>query len=173
MKENTSNKTRIQGKSVTGRLKSAVEVLREKFRSSLGLPVAQVLPESEIQATLDDLKIGYRKRLFCPIVTLWAWLSQVLDHDKSSKKAVSRVIAYLVCALSPVVRSLIARSVQSTTQKSICFEACFVTFTGVMWFWETDSTGHTLTSVYWLSVGLIACSGSTGDANVTFAVECG
>ncbi len=43
-----------------------------------------------------SLKIKYRCRLFDPIVTLWAFLSQVLDVDKSCHNAVSRIIAHLV-----------------------------------------------------------------------------
>jgi hypothetical protein len=55
-----------------------------------------LLPESAIQEAIDELKIKYRRRLFDPIVTLWAFLSQVLDADKSCHNAVSRIIAYLV-----------------------------------------------------------------------------
>ena len=73
-----------------------VAILREKFAQSIGLPFAEILTESEIEQALKDEGVTYRKRLFCPIVTLWAWISQVLDKDKSCKKAVSRVISYLV-----------------------------------------------------------------------------
>ena len=73
-----------------------VAILREKFSQSIGLPFAEILTESEIEQALEDEGITYRKRLFCPIVTLWAWISQVLDKDKSCKKAASRVISYLV-----------------------------------------------------------------------------
>ncbi|MCH8295105.1 IS4 family transposase, partial [Candidatus Poribacteria bacterium] len=69
---------------------------RQKFAQSIGLPFADVLSESDIESALEDEGVTYRKRLFCPIVTLWAWISQVLDKDKSCKKAVSRVISYLV-----------------------------------------------------------------------------
>jgi len=73
-----------------------VAILRQKFAQSIGLPFADVLSESDIESALEDEGVTYRKRLFCPIVTLWAWISQVLDKDKSCKKAVSRVISYLV-----------------------------------------------------------------------------
>ena len=75
-----------------------VAILRQKFAASIGLPFAEILSESEIEHALKNCGVTYRKRLFCPIVTLWAWLSQVLDPDKSCKKAVSRVISYLVAA---------------------------------------------------------------------------
>jgi len=40
-------------------------------------------------------KIKYRQRLFDPFVTIWVFLSQVLDPDKSCQNAVSRVISWL------------------------------------------------------------------------------
>lgn len=73
-----------------------VKILKDKFTQSLGLPFQELLPESEIQKIIEELQIKYRCRLFDPFVTLWAFLSQVLDVDKSCHNAVSRVIAYLV-----------------------------------------------------------------------------
>ena len=75
-----------------------VAILRQKFAQSIGLPFAEILTESEIEQALQDEGVTYRKRLFCPIVTLWAWISQVLDADKSCKKAVSRIVSYLVAS---------------------------------------------------------------------------
>ncbi|MFB2769103.1 IS4 family transposase [Pelatocladus sp. BLCC-F211] len=72
-----------------------VKILKQKFTQSLGLPFREVLPEQVIQESIDELKIKHRRRLFDPFVTLWAFLSQVLDVDKSCHNAVSRVIGYL------------------------------------------------------------------------------
>ena len=71
------------------------KILKQKFTQSIGLPFRDLLSESIIQEVLDTLKVKYRRRLFDPFVTLWAFLSQVLDADKTSQNAVSRVIAYL------------------------------------------------------------------------------
>ncbi|WP_211176485.1 transposase domain-containing protein [Brasilonema sp. UFV-L1] len=73
-----------------------VTILKDKFNQSLGLPFKELLPSSAIEQALSELKIKYKKRLFDPIVTLWAFLSQVLDTDKTCHNAVSKVIAYLV-----------------------------------------------------------------------------
>lgn len=70
-----------------------VQILKQKFANSLGLPFQDLLPESRIQAALTAEKITYRRRLFDPFVTLWVFLSQVLDTDKSCHNAVSRMIA--------------------------------------------------------------------------------
>jgi hypothetical protein len=72
-----------------------VQILKEKFSQSLGLPFKDLLPSSVIGQALKELKIKYKQRLFDPVVTLWAFLSQVLDTDKSCHNAVSKVIAYL------------------------------------------------------------------------------
>ena len=72
-----------------------VQILKDKFNQSLGLPFKELLPSSVIEQALSELKIRYYRRLFDPIVTLWAFLSQVLDSDKSCHNAVSKVIAYL------------------------------------------------------------------------------
>ncbi len=75
-----------------------VEILKQKFAQSVGLPFADVLPASEIEQVLKAENIRYRNRLFSPVVTLWAFLSQVLDVDKSLHNIVSRVSAWLVSA---------------------------------------------------------------------------
>src|SRR5262249_54851901 len=38
--------------------------------------------------------VSYRDRLFSPLVTLWAFLSQVLDPDHSCRAAVARLLAW-------------------------------------------------------------------------------
>lgn len=80
----------------TFNISNRVQILKQKFTQSLGLPFRDLLPESTIREALEAEKIKYRlSRLFDPFVTLWAFLSQVLDTDKSCHNAVSRVIAWL------------------------------------------------------------------------------
>ncbi len=78
-------------------ISNRVEILKQKFTQSIGLPFQEILPESAIGAVIDELKIKYRCRVFDPFVTSWAFLSQVLDIDRSCHNAVSRIIAYLAC----------------------------------------------------------------------------
>jgi hypothetical protein len=78
------------------------EILKQKFQNSLALPFEQVLPESLVQQVLQEQGVKYRKVLYPPIVVLWAWLSQVLDADKSLSNAVNRVIAWMVDAREEV-----------------------------------------------------------------------
>ena len=74
---------------------SRVQILLDQFNSSGGLPFQKLLPASTIEETLFEEGIKYRNRLFSPMVTLWAFLSQVIDADKTCHNTVSRVIAWL------------------------------------------------------------------------------
>ena len=79
----------------TSNIPNRVQILKQKFNNSVGLPFRELLPETTIQEALNILGIKYRHRIFDPFVTLWTFLSQVLDADKSCHNAVSRVIAWL------------------------------------------------------------------------------
>lgn len=69
----------------------------QKFQNSLALPFEQVLATEVIQQILEQEQVRYRQTIYTPVVTLWVWLSQVLDADKSLSHAVSRVIAWVLC----------------------------------------------------------------------------
>lgn len=66
---------------------SQIKVLTQQFNSSVGLPFHEILNEEWIKEILEEVGVKYRNRIFNPIVTLWAFLSQVLDKDKSCHKA--------------------------------------------------------------------------------------
>ena len=75
-----------------------VLILRDRLSNSVGLPFGEVLPEATIEQALKDAGMSYRKRLFCPVVTIWTWICQVLSKDKSCKNAVSNVVSHLSSA---------------------------------------------------------------------------
>lgn len=58
------------------------------------LPFAEALKAASIQAVLKELKVEFRERIYTPLVTLWVFLSQVLDPDPSCRQAVSRLLAH-------------------------------------------------------------------------------
>lgn len=74
---------------------SSIKRLRQKFSQSVGLPIREALSADQIETELQAEGIKYRRCLFDPIVTTWAFLCQVLDSDRSCRKATSRVFAYL------------------------------------------------------------------------------
>ena len=71
------------------------EILKHKFENSVGLPFEVLLGKNTVEQILENQEVSYRSTLYTPVVTLWAWLSQVLDADKSLRNAVGRVIAWL------------------------------------------------------------------------------
>jgi putative transposase len=71
------------------------------FLVNEGLPFANVLSTAFVAQVLanEDVVFGDTEQsVFTAAVTLWAWLSQVLETDKSCRAAVSRVLAMRVAA---------------------------------------------------------------------------
>jgi hypothetical protein len=83
------------------RLNEYVTILRNKFNNGIFFPFQEILNETMIQQILQEENIKYRQRLYTPLITLWIWLRQVLDKDKSCKNAVSGVMSQLVSAGTP------------------------------------------------------------------------
>jgi len=59
-----------------------------------GLPFAEHLPVEQIREAVRDAGGVFRERIFSPAVTLWTFLSQVLDPDHSCRQAVARLLAW-------------------------------------------------------------------------------
>lgn len=74
-----------------------VELEVANLETQEGLPFREWLSEEKILAVLELAKVEYRDRIYTPLVTLWAFLSQVTtSKDPSCENAVSRVRADLV-----------------------------------------------------------------------------
>ena len=82
------------------------KILRERLSNSIALPFHDILPEDMIQQILEEEKIKYRKRLYDPIITIWTFIRQVLDSDKSCKNAVSGTLSFLSDRVSDNVEKL-------------------------------------------------------------------
>ena len=70
-----------------------VTILKEKLSNGIGFPLSDILTETIIQQALKDEQMKYRERLYTPTITLWTWICQVLNKDKSCKNAVSLIIS--------------------------------------------------------------------------------
>ncbi len=77
-------------------LSHQIKTLRNQFAQADELPFANLLTADRLQNALREEKVGWSERIFTPIVTLWAFLSQVMIADGSCRVAVARVIAWLV-----------------------------------------------------------------------------
>ena len=80
--------------------------VRELFANDDGLPFGRLLSREYVLSVLADEGHSYRSRVFCPLVTLWGWLSQSLSQDKSLAEAVSRIVAHRVAAGLPACSAL-------------------------------------------------------------------
>lgn len=78
-----------------------VERLRRQFAQHDGLPFADVLPADRIERALREERAAWRERVFTPVLTVWAFLTQVLDPVKCCRAAVARVMAWLDAEGSP------------------------------------------------------------------------
>ena len=66
------------------------------FLQAQGLPFAAVLPTAVVEQAILNEEVNFgdtEESVFTPAITLWAFLSQVLEEDKSCRAAVSRVQA--------------------------------------------------------------------------------
>jgi Transposase DDE domain len=77
--------------------------VRDKFARDDGLPFGRLLTREYVLSVLVDEGHTYRNRIFCPLVTLWGWLSQTLSQDKSLNEAVSRILAHRVATGLPPI----------------------------------------------------------------------
>jgi DDE family transposase len=68
--------------------------LRQRFVHAPALPFAELLPQGLAEQIIRDEAVSFRERLFSPLVTLWVFLSQVLDPDHSCRQAVARFLAW-------------------------------------------------------------------------------
>jgi len=107
--------------------------VEKKFNEEQGLPFMKALPEEEIREVLEKENVKYRKRVFTPIIVIWAFLSQILDGDSSCRKTAARVLAFLLAqgeniysatasgycrAKERLKKSVLARLVRSVGEKT-------------------------------------------------------
>lgn len=74
------------------------DILKQQFTQSLGLPWSDILPATRFEQILTEEAISYRKKLYTPIVTVWAMVHQVLCSDKSLSNTVKTIITWLTAA---------------------------------------------------------------------------
>ncbi len=53
------------------------EILKQQFMQSLARPWKDILPGSRLDEILEEENITYRSRVYTPVITLWAMVSQV------------------------------------------------------------------------------------------------
>lgn len=79
--------------SIRKRISHQINALRKRFAQTEGLPFNDILSAESIRDIMDEEVDSYRDRIFSPLITLSAFLSQVLSSDHSCQNAVAKVIA--------------------------------------------------------------------------------
>lgn len=83
-------------------LRGQVQSELSELCQSEGLPFEDLLSRERIQEALTRAGVKFRKRIYDPMVTMWAFLSQVLARNASCEMAVCRVLVHrLEAGLSP------------------------------------------------------------------------
>lgn len=73
-----------------------IKTLRNQFAQADNLPFANLLTAERLERILREEKVAWSERVFTPVITVWAFLSQVITADGSCRAAVARVVAWLV-----------------------------------------------------------------------------
>lgn len=79
-----------------GRLALQVRKACRELATLPGLPLAEHVPEEEVNRAVRQVGSRFRQRIYTPAVTLWTFLSQCLDPDHSCRQAVARLLAWRV-----------------------------------------------------------------------------
>jgi hypothetical protein len=82
--------------STPRRRQRQIETLRAQFAQADGLAFADVLPADRVENALRQEGATWRHKVYTPVVTLWAFLTQVVSPDGCCRAAVARVLAWLV-----------------------------------------------------------------------------
>lgn len=67
---------------------------KASFHLAPELPFSELLSEERIESRLVQLNCSFRERIYTPAVTLWMFLSQILDDDPTCRGVVTRLLAY-------------------------------------------------------------------------------
>jgi Transposase DDE domain len=82
---------------------SRVQEQANALRNREILPYRDLLDGDVVESALKEEDLKFRVRTYTPLITLWTFLTQVLDPDHSCRKAVSSLIAFLVSQGQPAV----------------------------------------------------------------------
>ena len=78
------------------RFQQQIRFLRRQFLQEGDLPFTSVLSEKTIAPALQAIEAVWKDRIYTPLVTLWAFLGQVISADHSCRAAVARLIAHRI-----------------------------------------------------------------------------
>ena len=80
-----------------------VEVQAKALREVDVLPYHDLIDGQLVEAALKEENLRFRVRIYTPLITLWTFMTQVLDADHSCRKAVRSLTAFLVSEGQPAI----------------------------------------------------------------------
>jgi hypothetical protein len=80
-----------------------VEVQAKALREADVLPYHDLIDGQLVEAALKEENLRFRVRIYTPLITLWTFMTQVLDSDHSCRKAVRSLTAFLVSEGQPAI----------------------------------------------------------------------
>src|SRR5688500_13361526 len=78
-----------------GRVCVQVREAKGRLVEGDGAALRELLPADTVQRAVEAEAVKFRDCLFTPLVTVWAFLGQVLDPDRSCRNAVAKLLALL------------------------------------------------------------------------------
>jgi hypothetical protein len=78
-----------------GRVCVQVREAKERLVEGDGAALRELLPVETVQRAVQAEGVRFRECLFTPLVTVWAFLAQVLGPDRSCRAAVAKLLAVL------------------------------------------------------------------------------
>jgi len=73
-------------------LEPSVQSAKKLIQKKRAIPFLNVLSKKDLRKILKEENIVYRERIFSPLVTLWAFVSQILSTDHSCRHAVAQQV---------------------------------------------------------------------------------
>lgn len=67
--------------------------LKRDLAEGLVTPLRELLPDGRVMAAIEETGQVFRHRIYTPLVTFWAFLSQVLGAEKSCRAIVTRLLS--------------------------------------------------------------------------------
>ena len=84
-------------------IQRAVQVQVKTLRNAEVLPYHDLIDGEIVKAALKEEGLRFRVRIYTPLITLWTFMTQVLDPDHSCRKAVRSLSAFLVSEGQPEI----------------------------------------------------------------------
>ena len=80
-----------------------VQVQAKTLREADGLPYHDLIDRQLVEEALKEENLRFRIRIYTPLITLWTFMTQVVDPDHSCRKAVRSLMAFLISESQPAI----------------------------------------------------------------------